>query len=274
MSGIDDVQLDPHAHDPGDGGPERQRSPLRAVLLVALLVAAGVAGYLLVERYRTPASPPRPTAPAAGPQEVAAKPEPASEALLPPLDASDAVVRELVRTVSANPDLVVRLVTDGLIRCAAAAVDNVAEGVSPAQHFPSAAPARSFSVDGSDADPVIAPASFHRYDALAAAVASLDAAGVARLYRRLEPLFDQAYQDLGYPGRRFRDTLAKAIRSLLAVPVPPARIEVVAGTRSYRFRDPDLEGLTAAQKLLVRMGPDNVRRIQAKLREIGGELGV
>ena len=183
-------------------------------------------------------------------------------------------MRELVRAASANPDLVAWLATDGLIRRAAVAVDNVAEGVDPAKNFPIAAPAGSFAVDGGDADAVIAPASFHRYDALAGAVASLDAAGVARLYRRLEPLFDQAYQDLGYPGRRFRDALATAIRSLLAAPVPPARIEVVAETTSYHFRDRDLEGLTAAQKLLVRMGPDNVRRIQAKLREIAGELGI
>jgi Protein of unknown function (DUF3014) len=36
----------------------------------------------------------------------------------------------------------------------------------------------------------------------------------------------------------------------------------------YEFADSTLEDLSAGQKILVRSGPDNERRIKAKLREI------
>lgn len=270
MPGIDDVQLDPHAPAP-DGPDDRSRSPLRAVLVAAVLVALGVGAYFVIQRFRGPGPPAAPNPPAAAVEETAPPPA-VPDGPLPALDASDTLVRELVRALSANPDLAAWLATEGLIRRVTVVVDNVAEGVSPAKHLAVAAPAEAFAVEGGEGDAVIAAASYRRYDRIAAAADGLDAAGVARLYRRLEPLFDQAYADLGYPGRRFRDTLAKAIRSLLAVPVPPARAAVEPGVRSYLYRDPRLEGLTAAQKQLLRMGPDNVRRIQARLREIAAAL--
>jgi hypothetical protein len=42
----------------------------------------------------------------------------------------------------------------------------------------------------------------------------------------------------------------------------------------YHYNDPRLEGLTQAQKQLVRMGAQNVRTIQRKLREIALALGI
>ena len=37
---------------------------------------------------------------------------------------------------------------------------------------------------------------------------------------------------------------------------------------SYEFVDPKLESLSAGQKMLVRMGPVNERRMKAKLKEL------
>jgi hypothetical protein len=36
----------------------------------------------------------------------------------------------------------------------------------------------------------------------------------------------------------------------------------------YKFADRQLESLTAPQKQLLRTGPENMRRIKAKLREL------
>jgi hypothetical protein len=102
----------------------------------------------------------------------------------------------------------------------------------------------------------------------------MDSRGLARLYRKLEPLLDEAYRDLGYPDGRFREPLAAAIRSLLATPVPPERVALAPAVESYRYADPRFEQLTPAQKLLLRMGQRNVRRVQAKLRELAAALGL
>ena len=95
-----------------------------------------------------------------------------------------------------------------------------------------------------------------------------------KLYRQLEPLVDEAYRELGYPNADFDDTLDRALRRLLRTPVPPADAPLVENVQNYAYRDPTLENLTDAQKLLIRMGPENQRRIQAKLEEFAEELGV
>jgi hypothetical protein len=40
----------------------------------------------------------------------------------------------------------------------------------------------------------------------------------------------------------------------------------------YEYADPKLEALTAGQKVLVRMGPDNARAVKTKLRELRSAL--
>jgi hypothetical protein len=43
---------------------------------------------------------------------------------------------------------------------------------------------------------------------------------------------------------------------------------------AYTYADPALESLSHAQRQLLRMGPRNIRIVQAKLREIAGFLGI
>jgi hypothetical protein len=40
----------------------------------------------------------------------------------------------------------------------------------------------------------------------------------------------------------------------------------------YEFADPQLEGRSAGQKVMMRMGSQNAARVKAKLREIRREL--
>ena len=51
-------------------------------------------------------------------------------------------------------------------------------------------------------------------------------------------------------------------------------VELVPAVRSYHFADPALEALSPAQKQLLRLGPGNARRVQAKLRELAPALGL
>ncbi|OJW90460.1 DUF3014 domain-containing protein [Alicycliphilus denitrificans] len=66
---------------------------------------------------------------------------------------------------------------------------------------------------------------------------------------------------------------------LLAAPAPQGPLAVqltqvrgeVPSTRPwvrYEFADPQLEALSSGQKMLVRMGPDNARRLKAVLAEL------
>jgi len=85
-------------------------------------------------------------------------------------------------------------------------------------------------------------------------------------------LFQQAYEDLGYPGRFFNDRLVEVIDHLLAAPEPQGPIQLVQPKVFYQFADARLEDLSAGQKLLIRMGPANERSLKAKLRDLRAEL--
>jgi hypothetical protein len=56
--------------------------------------------------------------------------------------------------------------------------------------------------------------------------------------------------------------------------VVEGEVRLNADRVSYRFADPALESLAAAQRQFLRMGPRNVRIVQAKLREIAGYLAI
>ncbi len=192
---------------------------------------------------------------------------------LPPLDASDEAVRRLTAGLSSRPEWARWLVGDGLIRRFVVAVTEIADGRSPRSHLTFMAPGKPFQTSRSGGRTVPAPASYRRYDLAAATVASLDTQGTAALYRRLEPLLDDAFRELGTSEGSFHDTLGRAFQKLLAVPVPDTPPQVVQDEGVYVYSDPRLEALDPAQKELLRMGPDNARRVQAKLRELAEALG-
>ncbi len=189
------------------------------------------------------------------------------------LNTSDAVVRELAAALSANPKFAVWLVNEDLIRRFTAAVDNIAAGKSPTEQVEFLRPKLGFKVkSASDGTFVIDPASYQRYDVVAAVVASLDTAGTVALYRELKPLIDDAYAEISPPGKSFNDRLQAAFDQLLAVPVLDGPQQVNQLVVTYAWSDEEIEGLSAAQRQFLRIGPDNVSTIQAKLGQIRAAL--
>jgi hypothetical protein len=191
---------------------------------------------------------------------------------LPQLAASDSFIRNLAQSLSANPEWTKWLVGERLVQRLTASIDNVAEGRSPNPHLAFLAPKGDFRAREQAKSTTIDPASFRRYDQIAAVVSSLDTKGCVKLYEDTRPLFQDAYRDLGYPDRNFDQTLAKAIHVLLVTPDPSGDVEVREAVKSWKLADPALESLAPAQKQLLRMGPDNVRKIKEKLRDIAEAL--
>ncbi len=243
------------------------------LVVAALVVATTAAAYIVVARMHRPA-------PATADQrpEHQAPVRPlggnAAPINLPPLDQSDPIVRELVKQISSHPRIAAWLATDGLIRTLTVAVENVADGSTPARRFHVLRPASAFETVARGGDLHIAPRSYERYDDLADAAASIDAAGAARLYATLKPRIEEAYRDLGFPDTPFDRTLERAIVLLLRTPASDGAARLEPRGIGYGFVDPGLERLTAAQKQLLRTGPRNVRIIQSSLRQFALALGI
>jgi len=191
---------------------------------------------------------------------------------LPALNQSDQVVHDsLVGFLGAKP-IEQFLVQENIVRHVVATIDNlprkkVAVDLRPVKPTPGE------TVIANQGDTTtLGAANAERYAPFIHLVESTDPKTLATVYFRLYPLFQQSYEDLGYPGRFFNDRLVEVIDHLLAAPEPQGPIELVQPKVFYQFADPKLEELSAGQKLMVRMGPANERNLKAKLRDFRTEL--
>ena len=87
-------------------------------------------------------------------------------------------------------------------------------------------------------------------------------------YLRYYPLFQQAYEELGYPETKFNNRLIEVINHLLETPVMYEEVRLIQPKVFYLFADSSLENLSAGQKLLIRSGPENTIRIKSILKKL------
>ena len=285
-------------YDPLDSEPEPEPEPIQpspeardgvsplviAGALLALVALVAGAWWVFL---RAPAGDPsdEPAAVASQSLATSASPEPsapgddasddpaaAPRLPLPPLDASDARVRDEVGGLSSRAEWVDWLAPEDLVRRFVASVANVAAGESPRAHAQHLAPEASFQTVEIGDRVSIDSASYRRYDLAADVFASLDIGAAVALYHDMEPLFEEAYAEIGDPRQTFRDTLATALDRLIAVEVPDEDVALVRHATHYKFADPELEALSPAAKHLLRMGPTNAEKVQQKLRFLRSAL--
>jgi hypothetical protein len=250
-----------------------------AATILVILAAVGALYYFVF--MKKPGAPPIPTAPAAesvAPAESEKAPAgPVGEPLAFPavaLNDSDPTVRDLAAALSKDPDFAKWVLTKDLIRKFVVSVDNVANGLSPKPHIDFFAPAGNFRVVRTKAGTEIDPASYSRYDTAVGIVRSLDSTAAARLYWAAKPLLQEAYNELGYPGVSFDDTLVRAMAELLETPVVEGPVRLEKKILSYTMTDETLEALSPAQKQLLRLGPKGVQTVHDKIRELAAALGI
>jgi hypothetical protein len=187
---------------------------------------------------------------------------------LPPLDQSDDYFKLALGDLFGEA-IEEMLAESGMIERIVVTVDNfprthVAERIRPLERL-----GETFVVDGQggNGDFTISPVNYDRYDALVELLAGADLEEVAEVYRRFYPLFQSAYVDLGYPDGYFNDRLVEIIDHLLATPEIDDPVPLVRPHVLYEFADPELEALSAGQKLLLRMGGEHRSRVKQSLRE-------
>ena len=251
--------------------------PLVPIVMGVLLVAAVGAWWFWLRSPETPVEPRTPVPGAEMPADTAVRDPTAGVPPLdlPPVEASDTFVREQLDDLSDDPLLGRWLGADDLVRRYVTAVVNLAAGASPAGQLPFLRPEGAFEVRETEGGAlVIDEVSYDRYDPLVDAVESVDVEVAARLYRQLYPLFDEVYRGLGLPEPSFDAAVARALGTILAVEVPEGPVEVLPTGVVYEFRDPRLEDLAPAAKHVIRLGPENARRLQARTRDLVDALGI
>ena len=224
-------------------------------------------------RYPIPETPPAPPAaePGAAP-EADRQPRAEQAPPLPPLDDSDARVHGELARLFPGQRIAEQLNLDRIVRRFAVTVDNLPSAKLPRKQLSARPVPGRFGVSGEGDTLYLTPGNFSRYTAFVQLVESVDTEQLVSLYVGLYPLFQQAYEELGYPSAYFNDRLIDVIDHLLDAPEINEPVRLVRPKVLYEFADPQLEALSAGQKTLIRVGPDNASRLKAKLRELRAAL--
>ena len=243
--------------------------------IVILGSAGGGAYYYFHTRQQVAETKSMATAPAAPrqePQPAIRHPLPSSvtqpEAALPPLNESDPPVREALENLFGDASMQQLLVPESIVHRVVVTIDNLPRQKVAVEKRPLKPLSGQTAVTTQGDLVLLSEENSARYAPLMQLVQSTDMQTLADLYFRFYPLFQQAYEDLGYPGQYFNDRLVEAIDNLLATPEVAGPITLVQPRVFYEFADPELEALPAGQKVLLRMGRENAAAVKAKLREL------
>jgi hypothetical protein len=266
-----------------------------AIVIAIVLLSVGGAIYLWQDRTvvppqvsAPPAAEPAPSTPAPVAEPTVKHPIeaadlPPADIKLPSLAQSDPVIRAELVDWLGRSSVQSFLQLDDFVRHSTATLDNLGRARAPTRLWPVNPTPGRFTVMQSGDAIVMAPGNAERYAPLVAFVESVDSRRAIAHYVRWYPWFQRSYEELGFPGRYFNDRVIETIDLLLATPERSGPIalkltEVRGPVPSaqpwvrYEFVDPELEALSAGQKVLIRVGPDHSRRLKAKLREIRAGL--
>jgi hypothetical protein len=249
---------------PGIGAGQQARAPY-----------AGPTPPDFIETPQGGAARPVPPAPAAAPQARYPVPEylPApGEPPLPPPEKSDPLILEALRELAGGRPLGRFGNLDDFTRRFVVTVDNLPREMVPSQYSAAQRIPGALAIAEEGGKTVLKPENYVRYVAFVDFVERMGPKSMVAVYERFYPLLQEEYRSLGYPRGRFNDRVIEAIDDMLAAPQPQGPIEVVQPRVHFRFADPALERLSAGQKIMVRIGPENAARLKKVLREIRREL--
>ena len=186
---------------------------------------------------------------------------------LPPLNKSDTYIRNALKNASPFREFQNWLKETDMIRRFVAVADNMVNGENPAPNLNFLKPEKDFQVIAQKHNLIMDPNNYIRHDRTILIFESLDIKTLVDLFYRIEPLLDETYQKMGYPGQSFRPVLIRAVEIIMDIPVVEDPILLQKKVITYSFLNQEFEKLTPGQKLILRSGPNNIRKIQKKCRE-------
>ena len=253
--------------------PEPAAFPwIETALAIALAAGTIYLFYYFQAGSDAPPAPPAKSAPAPSAQADAPppirSPLPDSDAKLPTLANSDSLMRESLVELIGRKAFEDLIVPDRLITRIVATVDNLPRRSTPRRLMPLHPVPGPFIIAGAGDNLTLDPTNYRRYIPYVRVLEAAPTNTAVSLYVQTYPLFQRAYDELGYGSGYFNDRLVEAIDDLLAAPEIDAPIGLMQPKVFYEFTDPDLETRSAGQKMLIRLGTENARRLKAKLAEI------
>jgi hypothetical protein len=197
---------------------------------------------------------------------------------LPVLDDSDSLVQAKLPELTWRNELLSLLITEDIIRRFVVFTDNFSQGLLAYEHSPFSQPKVKFSVDeetvAAESDEGVwqwNKQNSKRFDLYVDLLRSVDSTTLVNMYFEVKPLIDEAYSELGYE-EDFTYTLQDAVTRVLDMELPKSSMALTRTSVMYKYEDPQLEALADSDKLLLRIGKENLLIVKSVLLEINEKL--
>ncbi len=175
------------------------------------------------------------------------------------------------------------LMLPGLAHHVVATIDNLPRSHAAPRLWPLSPVGGKILLEEGAEGQQIAPANSTRYDAVVDFVTGIAPTQAASWYRQAYPVLQTTYEELGYPGQYFNDRLVEVIDHLLLTPEPAGPLAVtlvqVQGQIApqqpwlrYEYADPQLQSLSAGQKILLRLGAEHRQRLKTYLQDVRAQV--
>jgi hypothetical protein len=254
------------------------KSPfMRIVALIALpaLVAAGL--YFYGQQSEAPPPLPAPQVVKKPTEPEIRYPLPAPETdggvkPLPPLGESDPAAQEAAAGIIDRKTLERFFNLDLLVRRIVVTLDNLPRRKIPQLYALTKPVEGKLQIVGKDNTAALKADNYARYAAHVKLLESIDTKKLVGIYTHFYPLLQEEYKNSENPRQYFNDRVVEVIDHLLGAPEVKEPVKLVRPKVFYEFADPKLEALSAGQKMMIRIGPDNAKRVKAKLQDIRREL--
>jgi len=253
------------------------------VFLGLVLIGAGLANWYFTKPQTPAAAPEEISQPQTPPPAPAKKPDthypinPVTDAQtpaesLPSLAVSDTAMRNALANLIDEKTINQFFFPNEIIRRLVVSIDNLPRENVSAHLLPLKPAGGQFLVKGNDKTIYLDEANYSRYTPYVLLIQNLDSKKLVAMYKYFYPLFQQQYQELGYPDGYFNDRLIAVIDYMINFTERTGPIQLMQQHVLYQYFDPELESMSAGGKLLTRIGHDNTLKIKDKLREIRSEL--
>lgn len=207
---------------------------------------------------------------------------------LPSLNESDNWLKLKLPEITWRKELLTLIVDEDMIRRFVVFTDNFSQGIVAYEHSPFVLPNVKFTPETGSVSFQELPqnintnqvkqnvwqwneASSKRFSLYIDLLRSMDSESLVQWYAEIKPLIDEAYQELGYEDD-FTNTLQSAITRVLDMELPKSSKALIQPSVMYKFANPKLEALPDADKLLLRLGKDNLLVMKSVLLELHEKL--
>ena len=198
------------------------------------------------------------------------------EVVLPTLAESDGWLKEKLPSITWRKELLKLVIDDDIIRRFVVFTDNFSQGMVAYEHSPLVKPASGFTAKEINQDGQVTikwdEMSTRRFSLYVDLLRSLDSDELVNWYFELKPLIDEAYRELGYPDEDFTDILQDAMTKVLDMEIPKERQELVRPSVMYQYKDEYYESMDDADKLMLRLGKENLLVVKSILLEFSEKL--